>query len=523
MSRNGKLIAVAVGLSLLAILSGLLFGREKIPQIRDDMEVWVSREDQNILYHLPEDEALFLSEILSHQRKTENGDQYGDFVLAFAAYQEGEMVLQPSLYRLSDGTNEFVMKYPNGSCYLLDTRSVLQLLTSGTVDNLFDYIEDAPTLTVTAGDQSLTVHCTENGWQYKKIDNSIFMDGVIVQDEQTLLEPEADQSLSLQFSTQPQSVQVEMILSSAGETVFSGGEDRLDQFQPPVSGLYEMRVTAEWTETQSRRYSGRCVYTLQLQITKETQVKVSQRQVQQGGLLEVWVTDPQDPASMRVMTELGRAGSFVQQGEGSYACLVAASQAGSAPLVVLSREAGAEHQLTVTAVESEQLAEPFPFAVENGEEEESAQSLAAVWQNCSLEQTAQKYWNGVFQLPVSDAPDLVFGQSFAQQPEQMAGTNWWQIQEQTQVVAANAGVVAFAGVLDQGGFAIAVDHGLGLYTWYYGLSQSDVQQGDRVSKGETIGTVVLSDEEPAWFGAQAVLSGVPLDWERLMDKAWLEP
>ena len=37
MSQSGKLIAVAVLLSLLAILSGLLFGQEKIPEIQENM------------------------------------------------------------------------------------------------------------------------------------------------------------------------------------------------------------------------------------------------------------------------------------------------------------------------------------------------------------------------------------------------------------------------------------------------------------------------------------------------------
>ena len=50
MSQSGKLIAVAVLLSLLAILSGLLFGQEKIPEIQENMDVWVSRQDQNILH-----------------------------------------------------------------------------------------------------------------------------------------------------------------------------------------------------------------------------------------------------------------------------------------------------------------------------------------------------------------------------------------------------------------------------------------------------------------------------------------
>lgn len=268
MSQGGKLVAVAVFLSLVAILSGLLFGQEKIPEIQEDMDVWVSRQDQNILHRLSDDEKELLSDILSHQRKLEDGSRYEDFVLSFIAYRNGVEALQPSLYRLTDGTNEFVMKYPDGSYYLLDTRSVLQLLTSKTLDDLFDYIEDAPTMTVTEGEQSLTLHCIENGWQYKKIDNSIFMDGVLVQDEQTTLTPEDYRGLTLSFSTEPQLVRVEISLSSSSETIFEGNADELDQFSPPISGRYEMRVVAQWIETSSRRYSGRCVYALDLQVKR---------------------------------------------------------------------------------------------------------------------------------------------------------------------------------------------------------------------------------------------------------------
>lgn len=62
MSQSGKLIAVAVLLSLLAILSGLLFGQEKIPEIQENMDVWVSRQDQNILHRLSDREKELLSD-----------------------------------------------------------------------------------------------------------------------------------------------------------------------------------------------------------------------------------------------------------------------------------------------------------------------------------------------------------------------------------------------------------------------------------------------------------------------------
>ena len=90
MSQNGKLITVAVLLSVLAILFGILFGQEKVPAIQENMDVWVSRQDQNILHRLSDSEKNLLSDILSHQKKTETSEQYGDFVLAFTAYRNGK-------------------------------------------------------------------------------------------------------------------------------------------------------------------------------------------------------------------------------------------------------------------------------------------------------------------------------------------------------------------------------------------------------------------------------------------------
>lgn len=519
MSQNGKLITVAVLLSVLAILFGILFGQEKVPAIQENMDVWVSRQDQNILHRLSDSEKNLLSDILSHQKKTETSEQYGDFVLAFTAYRNGKEMLQPSLYRLTDGTNEFVMKYPDGSCYSLDTRSVLQLLTSHTLDNLFDYIEDAPTMTVTEGERELTVHCVENGWQYKKIDNSIFMDGVLVRDPQTLLALEDYQNLSLAFSTEPQSVQVTILLSGPTETVFEGTPDRLDQFSPPISGRYKMRVTAQWEETASRRYSGQCVYELDLQVKKEAEVLISEHTVPQGGLFMITVTNPEDPGSLQVNTDVGKAGPFVKQQEGVYTCLVAARNAGMHLISVSGTGVSGEHQIEVTASVFETWQADFPLRTEDPD---LAESFEQAWQNLPGSAGTGKYWRGVFQSPVEEEPDLGYHQNFEGQPAQMEGAVWWILQEDTQIKAANSGGVVFVGNLDQGGLTVVVHHGMGLYTWYYGLSETWLEQGDVVSKGEVLGSV-WAQEEDAWFGVQAVFQGVPLNIQTLQNQSWLEP
>lgn len=517
MTQGGKLIAVAVTLSLLAILSGLLFGREKLPLLEEDMDVWVSRQDQDILHRLSDQEKELLGEILSRQKKREDQDRYGDFVLAFVAYQNGREVLQPSLYRLTDGTNEFVMKYPDGGCYGLDTRWVLQLLTSDTLDALFEYIEDAPTMTVSQGGQSLTLHCVENGWQYKKIDNSIFMDGVLVKDSQTLLEPQDYQGLALSFSTEPQSVRVQITLPGYADPVFQGSAGQLSQFDPPLSGRYEMRVTARWVETALRRYSGECVYALDLQVKKAAEILVPVQKTTQGGLLEITVLNPPDSASLAVRCDAGRAGPFVKRAEGVYSCLLAVRYAGTYTLSVSGEQTQGQQQIQVDAAGIETVGLPFPLETQ----EETPQLSLVQTRERFLAGTEGKYWRGVFSRPLEEDPSLDGRQAFEGQPGLLDRTVWWQIEGEKTIAASNTGMVVFVGRLDQGGLSVAVYHGMGLYTWYYGLSEALVEEGAPVAAGDALG-VVQQEDEAAWFGTQAVFGGVPLDLSRLWTEALLE-
>jgi murein DD-endopeptidase MepM/ murein hydrolase activator NlpD len=55
------------------------------------------------------------------------------------------------------------------------------------------------------------------------------------------------------------------------------------------------------------------------------------------------------------------------------------------------------------------------------------------------------------------------------------------------VTASNTGRVLFAGYLGIYGNCVILDHGMGVQTLYAHLSAMDVEKGDRVEKGETIG------------------------------------
>ena len=83
----------------------------------------------------------------------------------------------------------------------------------------------------------------------------------------------------------------------------------------------------------------------------------------------------------------------------------------------------------------------------------------------------------------------------------------------TPVHAANSGVVVLAAPLYYEGNCVVIDHGLGLFTISMHLSRIDVQEGERVVKGQRLG---LS-------GATGRVTGPHLHWAVRWQGAYLDP
>lgn len=79
--------------------------------------------------------------------------------------------------------------------------------------------------------------------------------------------------------------------------------------------------------------------------------------------------------------------------------------------------------------------------------------------------------------------------------------------------APNAGVVTFAGDLYYSGGTVFVDHGGGLYTGYFHMDRMDVKVGDRVAKGEKLGTV----------GKSGRVTGPHLHWAAKVGGVYVNP
>ncbi len=120
--------------------------------------------------------------------------------------------------------------------------------------------------------------------------------------------------------------------------------------------------------------------------------------------------------------------------------------------------------------------------------------------------TAQRLWSGPFRVPATGVVSSIYGQgrsynggpitSYHHGTDFIGGMG-------DPVVAAAAGLVAFAGELQIRGTAIVLDHGAGVFSAYHHLSSIAVVDGQLVAAGERIGAI----------GSTGLVTGPHLHWE----------
>lgn len=123
------------------------------------------------------------------------------------------------------------------------------------------------------------------------------------------------------------------------------------------------------------------------------------------------------------------------------------------------------------------------------------------------ELTETQHWNGVFQTPLTTTVvSAPYGgrRSYNGGPIEIYHTGIdYAAASGTTVLAPANGVVVFNDLLELRGNVLIIDHGLGVMTGYYHLSESLVELGQAVTAGQPIGRV----------GSTGLSSGAHLHWD----------
>jgi murein DD-endopeptidase MepM/ murein hydrolase activator NlpD len=127
----------------------------------------------------------------------------------------------------------------------------------------------------------------------------------------------------------------------------------------------------------------------------------------------------------------------------------------------------------------------------------------------------EKTWKGAFIRPVEGELSGAFGtrRIINDQPKSSHTGVDLRAEEGTPVLASNNGRVALVDDLFFSGKSVVLDHGWGLYSMYFHLSEARVRVGDQISKGAELGRV----------GSTGRSTGPHLHWGIILNGARVDP
>jgi murein DD-endopeptidase MepM/ murein hydrolase activator NlpD len=132
--------------------------------------------------------------------------------------------------------------------------------------------------------------------------------------------------------------------------------------------------------------------------------------------------------------------------------------------------------------------------------------LVSLWNHA----TTERYWNGPFLTPNPGPMAATFAMRRATETSLGSPHTGVDLAARggSDVVSAGIGVVAVV-ASGPGAKLVVVDHGLGLYTYYFGLGEVFVGEGQRLKRGAILGAMPESSRALLHFGAR--LGGAQVD------------
>ena len=129
------------------------------------------------------------------------------------------------------------------------------------------------------------------------------------------------------------------------------------------------------------------------------------------------------------------------------------------------------------------------FTEPNPEQLQQAEESKKIKQDYLNRVTADREWDGTFAAPADAAISDVYGSQriFNGKAQREHQGLDFRVPTGTPVAAMNSGTVLLARFLYFEGNCVVIDHGQGLLTLYFHLSEFKVKEGDQVKRGQIVG------------------------------------
>ena len=349
----------------------------------------------------------------------------------------------------------------------------------------------SPTLTI-AGEEVIP---QTMDWKYQLFDGTYR--SVDIQTTSSQLTYRMNARLSMSFSIDPDVFNIEVF---DGDTrLYSGNYAGLSALTVSETKLLRFRIEAKWYEIDGKLGQGEGVYDFMGRVNAPASFYLNISSCSQGDFCIITAKDKPEDSDITFVSEpdLGYTPVFVEDGE-YYRALVPVKTTAPAGNYTFTLSCdGVVQQLSLLVNAKEFLDVNYNISESVVAATRTEATLASFDETMtpvakSLKIAADHLFDGVWIEGVPEGAQLFTGFGRYRLINKGEATRYqhmgvdYYLMEGSEIQAVNNGVVIYVGSTDLSGLTVVVEHGLGLKSWYCHLSESKVQVGDSVKKGDVI-------------------------------------
>ncbi len=296
----------------------------------------------------------------------------------------------------------------------------------------------------------------------------------------------------------PQGYETHIRLSHDNTLVFDGESGKYTEELTQSEGDYSLYITCERPRSSVDEGYGRFYFQAEFSVLPEPPepaIFTSATTLMQGDIFAIRLHDIPDGVTPMAETDLGMS-NFLQMGEGEWLAAIPIGNTREVGDYAVKVQAGElEWDMSVSVQEFD-----FPIqqlTIDTSSEQistASSDAATAEFNNVmfSLFPVADEvmHWEGAFTVPAEGRITTHFGSIRITNGDPSSARSHWGMDianaEGTPIYAPNNGRVIYADWLDATGYTLVIEHGGGLKTIYFHLSDIFVQVDDMVQKGEHI-------------------------------------
>ncbi len=342
-------------------------------------------------------------------------------------------------------------------------------------------------------------------WNYTRLDGEIMtkVDSEASTEIQTVTVPK-NTSFEISFNSDVAPETVNIVVTNGTETVYTGEPGALSTYLSFTSDtLLSVSVDAKWHESEKSVYYGEVKYNFNLLYDVPSTFVLADKSLAAGEFTVIKVsegiaTNEIIKAESEIM--IGVTESFLHNGSRYiYVPIKPNIEPGRYKIKLTEFSGTSTVDFTVRA----KTFKTYDNLLVTPNIAELATSVNITEYNNLLEQfkhsySAERLWKDKFIMPVENGTVVCSFGDTLNIPANVKISEGMYISSTAgaSVRAANDGVILFAGETKYSGQTVIIDHGLGVLSYYFNLGGVGCTQGDKVTKGSTIGTVGTSGFTP---------------------------